>query len=73
MNIKLQGILFCAACATSPVVFAATTFVHVSDGATVSIDGKRNDTFTVNGASVKNVSDNVLVADGDATFVFEYP
>ena len=72
MNIKFYGVLFCAMCAIHPMVCGAAT-VHVPDGATVSIDGTRNNTFTVNGSSVKNVVNNILVADGDATFVFEYP
>ena len=74
MNIRLFGTLFCVMCAIYPMVCgAAATYVHVPDGATVSIDGKRNTTFTVNGSSVKNHSDTILVADGDATIAVTYP
>ena len=72
MNIRLFGTLFCVMCAIYPMVCVAE-FVHVPNGATVSIDGKRSTTFTVNGSSVKNVINNVLVADGDATIVVTYP
>ena len=73
MNIRLFGTLFCVMCAIYPMVCGAATYVHVPDGATVSIDGKRNTTFTVNGSSVKNHSDTILVADGDATIAVTYP
>ena len=49
MNIRLFGTLFCVMCAIYPMVCGAAT-VHVPDGATVSIAGARNNTFTVNGS-----------------------
>ena len=73
MNIKLFGILFCATCAIHPMVYGATTFITVPDGAEISMTGVSKETIMVNGQSVENSDGKALVAVGNATITVAYP